>query len=376
MLKKITDHKDLRGKKVLLRLDLNVPIQDGRVTDDYRIKKSLPMIEFLRNAGARTIILAHIETEENPTLQPVFEHLSQKFPVSFVQDFTQPGTQQVFSAMKEGDVVLHENIRQYPGEKKNDPAFAAQLAALGELYVNDAFSACHRSHASIVGIPAVLPGYAGIQLIEEIENLSKAFKPPHPFVFVLGGAKFSTKLPVIERFMALADTVFVGGALANDLFKELGYEVGVSLVSSEPVSLKSVAESPKVMIPVDVTVTNAGIASVKKADQVSRGDKIVDVASESLAQLRAVISTAKFVLWNGPLGQYEEGFTEPTHELARMIAESGAESIVGGGDTLAAIAQLGLDEKFTFISTGGGAMLDFLAEGTLTGIAALEKSAS
>ena len=370
MITSIKNAGNLKGKRVLLRLDLNVPVEGSRVVDDFRIQKALPVLKFLRDAGARTIVLAHIESEEG-TLLPVFEYLKSVLPVSFVKDFTRPDSSAELSALHDGDIALHENIRQYPGEKKNDPAFAKSLAMLGDLYCNDGFSVSHRAHASVVGVPSFFAKdgrFAGLQFMEEFENLSRALKPSHPFLFILGGAKFETKMPLVEKFLKLADKVFIGGALANDLLKEKGFEVGASLLSDKNLSLAAIANDPKMLLPSDVTLSDGRIVGIFG---VGNSDSILDAGPQTVSDLKNVLLTAKFVLWNGPLGVYEKGFTGPTEALAEAIAGSGAECIVGGGDTLASIAKLGLEHKFSFLSTAGGAMLDFLANDTLPGIEAL-----
>jgi phosphoglycerate kinase len=269
-----------------------------------------------------------------------------------------------------------ENLRFFEGEKKNDPKFAKELASLADIYVNDAFPVCHREHASIVGVPKLLPSYVGFQLEKEVANLSRAFNPAHPFLFILGGAKFETKLPLLAKFLDIADQIFVGGALANDLFKAKGFEIGQSLISKTGIDLSAFIKSPKLLLPVDI-INQEGVS--KAADSLSLTDKIMDDGPKTLQMLKEKISAAKFILWNGPLGMYEGGYKQPTLELAKIIGEatagtSGVVSIVGGGDTLAAIEELQNQDKFTFVSTGGGAMLDFLAKGTLPGIEALEES--
>ncbi len=375
MITSIEKAGDLRGKRVLVRLDLNVPLEGRRITDDFRIQKAMTVLEFLRAAGARTIILAHIESDEN-TLLPVFDSLKQKVEIGFVKDFRSPEGKAALAALQDGGIILHENIRQYPGEKANDAGFSAELAALGDVYVNEGFSVSHRAHASVVGVPALFGAgrrFAGPHFLEEYENLSRALKPAHPFLFILGGAKFETKMPLVRKFLKRADHVFIGGALANDLLKAKGYEVGISVVAEKPLDLTDIIAAPTLMIPYDVVLQDR---SVKKADAVLPAEKILDVGPEALAELGRKVASAKCILWNGPLGLYEEGFTEQTEKLAALIAEatvkSGAVSIVGGGDTTAAIAKLGLSEQFTFLSTAGGAMLDFLANETLPGIVALQ----
>lgn len=370
--KTFNDLPDVSGVPVLVRLDLNVPVQDGVVVDDYRIRKSLPTIQYLRDRGAKIIILAHIEGGSD-TLKPVFERMKKDIMLSFCEDCVEEGHDLV-KKMENGDVLLCENLRLYDGEKKNDPEFAKKLAAMGKLYVNDGFSVSHRAHASIVGIPKMLPGYLGLQFEEEIKNLSKAFTPPHPFVFVLGGAKFDTKLPLIQKFLPLADTIIVGGALANDLYKARGLNIGASRVSETNVDMTALINDPKIVTPVDVVVeTPEGQREPKHIEDIQNADKIYDAGPESMKKFSTIVSGAQCILWNGPLGNYEDGYTEPTKEMAQMIAATKSLSLVGGGDTLAAIQALNIEDRFSFVSTGGGAMLDYLAKGTLPGLDALKK---
>ena len=374
-MKTLKDIPVLQGVKVLLRADFNVPVRNGVVADQYRIQAALPTVDFLRSKGAKVVMISHLESNDggNGSLQPiadVLEKLGQ--PVEFIKDWKRAlGS---IEALSDGSCILLENVRLFDGEKKNDPKFAAELASLADIYVNDAFPVSHREHASIVGVPKLLPSYAGLQLEKEITNLSRAFSPAHPFLFILGGAKFETKLPLLQKFTELADSVFVGGALANDIFKKRGYEIGQSLVSKNDIDLSGFISSPKLLVPADI-INQSGQA--KPADGLSKTDNIMDSGPKTIEMLKEKIAGAQFILWNGPLGMYEDGYKKPTMELARLIGvatERGADTIVGGGDTLAAIAELGAQEKFSFISTGGGAMLDFLAKGTLPGIEALEQS--
>ncbi|HEY0907823.1 MAG TPA: phosphoglycerate kinase [Candidatus Paceibacterota bacterium] len=372
--KKLADvaAKDLRGKRVLLRLDLNVPIVGEEVRDDFRIKRSLPTLQFLREAGAKTIVISHLESDTTDSLSLIAEYIGKKMPIQgFVSDYSKAPA--AISSMKDGDIIILENLRRDAGEKANDAAFAARLASFGDIYVNDAFAVSHRAHASIVGVTKLLPSYAGLLLATEIEELSKAFNPEHPFVFLLGGAKFDTKLPLIEKFLGIADSVFVGGALANDIFKEKGYEVGASLVSKVPVDLKSIAANPKLIVASDVAVMGAKGKAIKAANAALPGERILDTGPQTIAQLAVLLKEAKFVLWNGPVGDYEkDGFAQGTEDLARAVVASGAQTVLGGGDSIAVIANIGLLDKFSFVSTGGGAMLEFLAKGTLPGIEALK----
>ncbi len=370
----IKDAGDIRGKRVITRLDLNVPIQDGKVVDDLRIQKSLETLNYLKNAGAKTIILAHLEGKGGATLAPVAEYLNTIFSVTFVKDFlNKESTMTVIDSMKDGDIVLFENLRVSEGEKKNDPSFALYLSQFGDLYVNDAFSVSHRAHASVVALPALLPHYAGFNLLEEINHIKAVFHPERPFLFILGGAKFETKMPLIKKFMTLADHVFVGGALANNFFKEKGLNVGASLVSEGNYNLVEYLNDRKLILSTDVVVKSPNGVVVKKVAEIADEDCIVDVGPQSVEDLKPVIASAKFVLWNGPMGNYEEGFKDQTEAIAKIIAETGVQSAIGGGDTTATLAALALDkDKNIFISTGGGAMLQYLLDETLPGIEALK----
>jgi phosphoglycerate kinase len=328
---------NLKGKRVLLRADFNVPIKNGKIVDDFRIRRTLPTINFLRKKGARVAIISHLTDGKNKSLKPVAEYLSKRVG---------------------GEVTLLENIRNYQGEEKNDAQFAKQLAKFGDIYVNDAFSASHRKHASIVGIPKYLPSYTGLLFEEEYKNLSRALKPKHPFLFILGGIKFGTKLPVLEKFVKIADKIFVGGALANNFFWASKIDIGESIIDKN-VDIKKFLRNPKIILPIDVKRKNGAI---------------LDIGPLATKELSILIKEAKFVLWNGPLGSFEtKGFEKGTLAIARTIARSGVKSVVGGGDTIAAVKKIGI-RKFSFVSTAGGAMLEFLAHGTLPGIEALNKS--
>jgi len=368
-MKSIKDAGSLRGVKVFLRVDFNVPISGGKVTDDFRIKKTLPLIHYLREEGAQIIIGSHFEGEGG-SLRPVFEYLKTVLPVSFLADFY-PSTPILLSKIvQKGDIVFLENLRKYPQEKTNDESFARHLASFADIYVNEAFSAAHRKHASIIGIPKFLPHYAGFVFEDEVHELSKAFQPTRPFLFVLGGAKFDTKIPLVEKFFRLADKIFIGGALANDFFKAKGFTTGRSLLSPSNTDV-TLFMTEKLILPIDVIVKNEKGIMVKSPEAIENDDYIVDVGPLSMDELCAGIHRSSFVLWNGPLGNFEIGFKDATLKIAECIASSNAVSIVGGGDTIASIAELNLFDKFSFISTGGGAMLDFLANETLPGIEVL-----
>jgi phosphoglycerate kinase len=382
MIKYIDEVENLKGVKVLLRLDLNVPIALGKVTDPYRMERSLQTIDFLRGKEAQTIIIAHCEGKESSTLLPMWKYLNGFLPVDFSSTFFTPEAIDKLLKMEDGSVLLFENLRINAGEKENDPDFAKALAQMADIYVNDAFSVCHREHASIVSVPQFLPHYGGLLLREEIENLSKVFSPAHPFVFLLGGAKFETKLPLIKKYLDTADKVFVGGALASDIYKVKGFEIGKSLTSDGDFGIPELLKNTKLVFPADVTVTKPDRSvAFKKQNEIAADETIVDAGPETITELKNILAgdegeRAKTIVWNGPLGNFEIGFGDKTEQLAELIAEAttnGAESIVGGGDTLTSIKKLGLEEKFSFVSTGGGAMLDFLVNETLPGIDALEK---
>ena len=375
MLPLITTTKDFSGKRVLLRLDLNVPLEAGIVRDGYRIERSLPTIDRLRAMGARVILLSHIgKGKPEDTLSPVAKYLDQKFPVTFLDQLMNHENARIISGMHDGDVVLIENLRHNKGEEKNDPEFTRYLASFGDVYVNDAFAVSHRLHASIVGLPALLPSYAGMLLAEEVAHLAAAFKPQHPFLFILGGAKVSTKMPLLKKFLDTADHVFVGGAVVNNFFKVAGHKIGRSLYEeSELPNLGSYLSHEHLILPSDVVVKNEGGSEVRNVDGVNSGDMIVDVGPETIRNMEKIVASAALVVWNGPLGYYEEGFTDGTRELLSLVANSRGMSIVGGGDTVALIDEMGFLNRFSFISTGGGAMLDFLLNETLPGIDALKR---
>ena len=372
-MKTLKDIEYLQGVRVLVRADFNVPINNGVVVEDFRIKAALPTIDYMVRKGAKVILMSHLESSDgtNPSLAPVADRLKKLGQeVIFVKDYNK-ALDIINEKQQNGGCVLLENLRFFDGEKKNDPKFAKELASLGDIYVNDAFSVSHRRHASVVGVPKLLPSYAGLQLEKEIVALSRAFEPAHPFLFILGGAKFDTKLPLLSKFLNIADGIFVGGALVNDLLKAKGLEIGKSSISDGTVDVSMFLASPKIILPADILNEQKKPIDV---DQISRNDRNMDMGPKSLELLRAAVKSAKFILWNGPMGVYEDGYKDATIELAKIVSDAtvrGAETIVGGGDTLAAIAELGASEKISFISTGGGAMLDFLAKGTLPGIDAL-----
>jgi phosphoglycerate kinase len=367
---------ELAGRTVLLRSGFNVPLDDaGNVTDDLRIKRALASIRFLKNAGARTVILGHIGRDPEETLLPVVQRLQKDIPEAHFIAGSPVGTDAriAIKTMHDGDIVVLENVRSDAREGKGDMTYAMELASLGTLYVGDAFPDSHRAHSSITGIPSLIQHCMGIALADEVRHLTSALAPHHPSLAVVAGAKFETKEPLIRTLIGKYSDVFVGGALANDLLKARGYAVGASMISDGAVP-DDVRDNPHVLAPIDVCVERAGVAQPIALADIQAGDVIVDIGPLTSALLKTKVSTAQFVVWNGPLGWYEKGYTQGSRALAVAIAETKTQSIIGGGDTVAAIETPTFDPEhaFTFVSAGGGAMLEFMLEGRLPGIDALK----
>jgi len=363
-MEKITDAGDLKGKYVLVRASLNIPLDNGEVRNAFRINRALPTLRYLHEQGARTIVLSHLGRKPEETLMPVFSVLEKHLPVHWGGSVTSDDFKSRRELLADGEILMAENLRQDSREKMNDDEFVNYLASLGEVYVNDAFAEAHREHASTFGLAQKLPSYAGLTIMEEINELSKVMEPESPSLFLLGGAKFETKMPLVEKYLELYDHVFIAGALMNDIFKAKGLEVGQSLVSD--VSLKGVEflNSKKLILPIDVIVDGPNGKSVKTPDNVLPEEKIMDVGPMTIDMLVTYVEKAKTILWNGPFGAYEMGYTQSTEETAKHVAESDAFSVIGGGDTVAAIEKLQLNDKFGFVSIGGGAMLAFLEKGS------------
>lgn len=369
-MRSVADIGDVRGKRVIVRASLDVPIENGIVTNEFRVKKALPTIEFLKNKGARVVVLTHVGRDPENTTEPIFHAMEKYLSLKHIEGVRGEGTAHMVATLEDGEVLLLGNLRAHKEEEENDEVFAAELALYGDYFVNDAFAVSHRAHASIVGIPAHIPGYGGLTFMEEYENLSKALTPQHPALFILGGAKFETKQPLIERYADSYDYVVLGGALANDFLKARGLPVGKSLVSAVDLSENPLIRKENILVPVDVVLQDRREVV---AEDVGSEDKILDIGMRSVELLAPRIKEAKTILWNGPLGYYEGGFDGATKAVAQLIAESNAFSVVGGGDTVAAIESSGLSEKFGFLSTAGGAMLEFLEKGSLPGIEILNK---
>jgi phosphoglycerate kinase len=365
----------LHGIPVLVRAGLNVPVDQGVVTNDYRLRQALSTIEFLRGEGARVVLLGHLGDAGTESLMPVQKALENYVGKMALCPVTVGGVaRQAVRDLAPGQVLLLENVRRNAGEKSNSRAFAQELAELADVFVMDAFDVCHREHASVVGVPEFLPAYAGLQVLREVAMLEGALSPTKPSLAVLGGAKFSTKEPVLQKLLQQYDQVFVGGALANDFLAVQGHALGLSLVSREPdVGALRAMLQRRLILPTDVVVARPGekTGRVVSVSSVPPDMAIRDIGPESVAALETLVGGARTVLWNGPLGLYEEGFTDATHHLASTIARAHAHAVLGGGDTVAAVEALDLSDQFTFVSTGGGAMLDYLAKGMLPGLQAL-----
>ncbi|HVB20151.1 MAG TPA: phosphoglycerate kinase [Candidatus Paceibacterota bacterium] len=378
----VRDIRVFENIPILVRAALNVPVINGNVANDYRLRRAVPTIRYLCERGAKVVLISHIGEQGTETLAPSAVALGKLIHgVSFFPEITGERTRAAVRALTPGKVLVLENLRRDRGERENRPAFARELAELADIFVQDSFDTCHRHHASIIGVPEFLPSYAGLLLEEEVRELSAASAPKHPALAVIGGAKFSTKEAVLTTLLESYDRIFVGGALANDFLKAAGQPVGKSLVSGADLAhIKKLLNNPKLVLPVDSLVipTNGadgadarGTARIAVAGQVRADEIILDVGPETVTLLTTLARQAKTILWNGPLGKYENGFSDATDAFAQAVAASGARTIVGGGDTIASIEGLGLLSRFSFVSTGGGAMLDYLAKGTLPGIAAL-----
>lgn len=362
-----------KGARVLIRVDYNVPFKGTKIADARRIEASFATINAVLKKGGAPVLIAHL-ADESATLRPIATYLSKVYKVVFItHDINDDGIFAILNQVPKGTVILLENIRRYPQEEANTASFAKRLAKLGTFYINDAFSVSHRKHASVVSVPKYLPSVAGAQLLQEIKALTPAVnKPSHPFLFLLGGSKFATKIPLISRFIDTADHVVVTGALLNSFYKTLGFEVGGSVVEDGyEKQIKALMKHPTVLLPIDVVVLRGTKKVVCTPDEVQPKDVVVDIGPQSVALIIAKVQKAKLVVWNGPTGWYEKGFTKATTDIAKAIAGSTTKAIIGGGDTGTVVEKVIGENKKVFISTGGGAAIDFLATGTLVGIVAL-----
>jgi phosphoglycerate kinase len=386
--KKTVTDIDVKGKRVLVRVDYNVPIKDGKVADDTRIVAAMPTLNYLLEHGAAVILCSHLGRPKGGpdpkySLSPVADYLSGLLGkrVAFAEDCIGPKAEAAAKALIPGDVLLLENTRFHPEEEKNDQEMARQMASLADIYVNDAFGSAHRAHASTEGVARYLPAVSGFLMEKEIQYLGQAIaNPKRPFVAILGGAKISDKIGVIRHLLTTADQVLIGGGMANTFFKAQGYPVGDSLVEED--ALETARElvkdgSNKLRLPVDIVIgdrfENDAQKKVMAMSPVPDGWRILDIGPNTVAAYSKAIQSAGTVVWNGPMGVFEfPNFAEGTFGIARAVAESEATSIIGGGDSVAAINQSGLSDKITHISTGGGASLEMLEGLVLPGVAALQ----
>ena len=387
--KKMVTDLDVNGKKVIVRVDFNVPIKDGKISDDTRMTAALPTIKYLLDHGAAVILMSHLgrpKTKEDLqfSLRPVAEHLATLVdaPVKFAEDCRGETARLAAENLKSGEILVLENTRFYPEESKNDDAMSKDLASLADLFVNDAFGTAHRAHSSTVGIANYLPSAAGFLLEKEIKYLGNAIADPvRPFVAILGGAKISDKIGVIENLLKTADKILIGGGMANTFLSAQGFQMADSLVETEVLeTAKSlIAKSAgKILLPVDFVIANAFEADAEMKTlplgNVPKGWRVLDIGPETVKTFSAVIADAGTVVWNGPMGVFEfPRFAVGTFDIAKAVANSKAISIIGGGDSVSAINQSGLSDKITHISTGGGASLEMLEGIELPGLAILSE---
>lgn len=394
--KKTIKDVDVRGKRVLVRVDFNVPLAEGSVTDDTRVRAALPTLRYLVDHGARVIVMSHLgrpkgEPDPQYSLRPVRRVLQRLLGrnVAFVDDIVGAEAHEAVTRMVDGEVLMLENVRFHPGEKSNDPAFAAELATLADIYVNDAFGAAHRAHASTAGIAAKLPAVAGLLLAREVETLTAMLADPdHPFVAILGGSKVSDKIGVIDRLLECVDALVVGGGMCFTFLVAKGVNVGNSLVETEWVEPakrmldKALERGVELLLPVDFVVAEQIVEDAETQivgrEEIPAGMMGLDIGPTSIELFKGAISDARTIFWNGPMGVFEmTPFEAGTREVAMAVARNNrAASVVGGGDSVAALKKFDLEERVTFVSTGGGASMMLLEGSPLPGVEALaDKSA-
>ena len=389
---KTIDELDARGKRALVRVDFNVPVKDGAVADDTRIRAALPTIERLVEQGARVVLMSHLGrpagegNEPAFTLRPAAQRLSELLgkPVVFATDTVGPDAQAKAASLRDGDVLVVENLRFDKREKKNDPAFCEELAALGDVYVNDAFGTAHRAHASTAGVAALLPAYAGYLMQREVATLSGMLEAPRrPFAAILGGSKVSDKIKVIDALMDTCDTLVIGGGMAFTFLKAKGYETGASLLDEEKIDYcknmlaKAEESGVKLLLPVDVVCADRFAEDAEtltvSVDDIPDGMMGLDIGPETAKLYADAVAEAKTVFWNGPMGVFEmAAFEAGTKAVAEAVAANAdADTVIGGGDSVAAVNKFGLAEQMTFISTGGGASMELVQGEALPGVEAL-----
>lgn len=391
--KKTVEDFNFKGKRALVRVDFNVPLKNGEIVDDNRIRAALPTIEYLKSAGAKIILMSHLgrpkgEPKPEFSLEAVARRLSEllNVPVKFLASdkVVDDSVKQGVEALKDGQICLLQNTRYRKEETKNEPNFAKELASLGDIFVNDAFGTCHRAHCSNVGVSEKLPSCVGYLVQKEIDVMDKALESPErPFIAILGGAKVSDKIGVIENLLEKVDTIIIGGAMAYTFLKAEGKNVGKSLLEEDKIQVakdlmsKSAEKGVKLLLPLDLVVakemTEQAKAEIVDVDHIKDDDSGFDIGPKTVQLFKEEIEKAKTVIWNGPLGVFEiQQFSTGTFEIAKALSEVDAVTIIGGGDSASAIEKAGYKDKVTHVSTGGGASLEFLEGKELPGIAAIE----
>jgi len=387
MNKKTVKDIDLKGKRVLMRVDFNVPMEGGKVTDDKRIKAALPTIKYVLDQGASLLLMSHLGRPKGGfdpefSLKAAAEILTGYLgiPVQMAPDCVGPEVEKMAKALKPGGVIMLENTRFHPEEEKNDPELARKLAALGDVFVNDAFGSAHRAHSSTEGVAHFLPAVSGFLMEEELEYLGRATaNPEHPYVAILGGAKISDKILVVENLLTKCDKLIIGGGMANTFLVAKGLNMQDSLVETGSVDIaKSILakSGSRIVLPVDALIADKFEADANsktvEVDKIPVGWRMMDVGPRTLDLFKETLKGAKLIVWNGPVGVFEmPKFAEGTFAIARLLAESGATTIIGGGDSASAVKQAGVAKQMTHVSTGGGASLEFLEGKELPGVAAL-----
>jgi phosphoglycerate kinase len=390
MTKRTVEDLDVRGRRVLVRVDFNTPMKNGAVADDSKMRRALPTLSYLVDHGAKVIVCSHLGRPKGEVVEvlrtaPLAERLSALLgrPVRALRDCVGPEVEKAIAGMKDGDVAMLENLRFHRGEEANDPAFAGALAALADLYVNDAFGSSHRAHASIVGVPALLPAAAGRLMQRELEMLGGLLEQPeYPFAAVIGGAKLGSKLGVLKNIVPRVDLLLIGGGMAATALRALGHGVGFSTVEEglfdyvREVSEMAEASGIRLLLPTDVVIAESlgggGEVRTVTADAIPEGWMIADIGPSTIAEYSNALGTCRTVVWSGPMGVFEEPeFAEGTRAIAAALADLDAVTVVGGGSTVEAVTRFGVADRMTHISTGGGATLEFLSGTTLPGVAAL-----
>ena len=387
MNKKTVRDIDIKGKRVLMRVDFNVPMQDGKVTDDKRIRASLPTIKYVRDQGASLILMSHLGRpkpgqDAEFSLHPAADVLSSLLgiPVKMAPDPVGLEVEKMAKELKPREVLMLENTRFHPGEEKNDLGLARQWAALADVYVNDAFGSAHRAHASTEGVARFLPAVSGFLMEQELEYLGRAvLNPEHPYVAILGGAKISDKISVVETLLSKADKLIIGGGMANTFLAAKGYNMQDSLVEAASIeTAKSILDKSgdKLLLPVDAVIADKFDAEAKtqvvEVDKIPPGWRMMDIGPKSVEAFKDALRGAKLIVWNGPMGVFEmPKFAEGTFAIAKILADSGATTVIGGGDSASAVKKAGVAKQMTHVSTGGGASLEFLEGKELPGVAAL-----